>query len=143
MLLVSASRRIGSRKLGNTAGVDGLMRLVEKGDRKTAKLFREAVEECLEGIRETLACLNTRHDRFVWESDFIRNGDTERVLARLMRLHECHQDGRLWLDLSAANYEKEYVLRRSDGTTVYAARDLAYHIWKAIIRRIVDVRFGS
>jgi arginyl-tRNA synthetase len=112
------------------AEVDSLMQEVEKGDPGIAAVFRKVVSECLEGFRETLSRLNTRHDRFVWESDFIRNGDTGRVLARLQRMEECHQDGKLWLDLSAAGFEKEYVLRRSDGTTVYAARDLAYHIWK-------------
>jgi arginyl-tRNA synthetase len=138
-LYIAANREL-EKNPDITAEVDGLMRLVEKGDRETAQLFRKAVEECLDGIRETLTHLNTRHDRFVWESDFIRNGDTERVLARLMRLSECHQEGRLWLDLSAAGFEKEYVLRRSDGTTVYAARDLAYHIWKGHNSdRIVDV----
>jgi arginyl-tRNA synthetase len=138
-LYIAANREL-EKNPDVTAEVDGLMRLIEKGDKKTAQLFRAAVEECLDGIRETLACLNTRHERFVWESDFIRNGDTERVLARLMRLQEYHEDGRLWLDLSAAGFEKDYVLRRSDGTTVYAARDLAYHIWKGHnFDRIVDV----
>ena len=138
-IYIAANREL-EKNSDITAEVDELMQLVEKGDRKITQFFRRAVEECLDGFRETLAHLNTRHDRFVWESDFIRNGDTDRVLARLMRLDECHLDGRLWLDLSAAGFEKDYVLRRSDGTTVYAARDLAYHIWKGHNSdRMVDV----
>jgi arginyl-tRNA synthetase len=55
-------------------------------------------------------------------------------------MDECHEDGRLWLDLSNEGFEKEYVLRRSDGTSVYAARDLAYHIWKGRnFDRMIDV----
>jgi arginyl-tRNA synthetase len=122
------------------AEIDALMQQVERRETGTTTAFRKVVSECLEGFRETLVRLNARHDRFVWESDFIRNGDTERVLARLQRMDECHRDGRLWLDLSSAGFEKEYVLKRSDGTTVYAARDLAYHIWKGRnFDRVVDV----
>jgi arginyl-tRNA synthetase len=136
---IAANRELEKRP-EIVAGIDSLMQQVEKGDPGTASAFRKVVSECLEGFRETLVRLNTRHDRFVWESDFIRNGDTERVLARILRMEECHQNGKLWLDLSSAGFEKEYVLRRSDGTTVYAARDLAYHIWKGRnFDRMVDV----
>ena len=120
--------------------VDRFMQNVEKGDAETVTLFRKVVSECLDGFRETLSLLHARHDRFVWESDFIRNGDTSRAIDRLKRQDECHEDGTLWIDLSAAGIEKEYVLRRSDGTTVYAARDLAYHIWKGRnFDRVIDV----
>ncbi|MCG7854720.1 MAG: arginine--tRNA ligase, partial [Methanoregulaceae archaeon] len=120
--------------------VDRFMQKVEKGDAETVILFRKVVSECLDGFRETLSLLHARHDRFVWESDFIRNGDTLRVIDRLKRQDECHEDGTLWIDLSDAGIEKEYVLRRSDGTTVYAARDLAYHIWKGRnFDRVIDV----
>jgi len=136
---IAANRKI-EQDPAIVAEVDRFMQKVEKGDAETVSLFRNAVSECLDGFRETLACLNTRHDRFVWESDFIRNGDTSRVIARLQRQDECHEDGKLWIDLSAAGFEKEYVLRRSDGTTVYAARDLAYHIWKGRnFNRVIDV----
>jgi arginyl-tRNA synthetase len=136
---IAANRKI-EQDPAIVAEVDCLMQKVEKGDAETVSLFRNAVSECLDGFRDTLACLNARHDRFVWESDFIRNGDTSRVIARLKRQDECHEDGKLWIDLSAAGFEKEYVLRRSDGTTVYAARDLAYHIWKGRnFDRVIDV----
>jgi arginyl-tRNA synthetase len=122
------------------AEIDRFMQLVEKGDRETVALFRNAVNESLDGFKETLARLNTRHDRFVWESDFIRNGDTRRIIDRLKRMDECHENGKLWIDLSADGFEKEYVLMRTDGTTVYAARDLAYHIWKGRnFDRMIDV----
>ncbi len=136
---IAANRKI-EQEPEIVAEVDSFMQKVENGDKETVSLFRNAVSECLEGFRDTLARLNARHDRFVWESDFIRNGDTSRVIARLMHQDECHEDGKLWIDLSAAGFEKEYVLRRSDGTTVYAARDLAYHIWKGKnFDRIIDV----
>ncbi|MDI9633154.1 MAG: arginine--tRNA ligase [Methanolinea sp.] len=123
------------------AEVDRLMQSVEAGDPGTVREFRSAVTACLEGFRTTLSRLGARHDRFIWESDFVRNGDTERVLSRLSHMEECREEGgRLWLDLSAHGFGKEYVLRRSDGTTVYAARDIAYHVWKARnFDRVIDV----
>lgn len=136
---IAANREI-ERDPGIVAGVDLLMQRVEKGDAPTMALFRNAVSECLEGFAVTLARLNTRHDRFVWESDFIRNGDTARLLDRVRRMDEYHEEGKVWLDLSGQGFEKEYVLRRSDGTSVYAARDLAYHIWKGRnFDRVIDV----
>ncbi|MCU0632916.1 MAG: arginine--tRNA ligase [Methanolinea sp.] len=138
-IYIAANRELEARP-ECVAEVDRLMQLVEKGDPATVLLFREAVTECLEGFRETLQRLGARHDRFVWESDFIRNGDTDRVLAKISHMPECKNDGKLWLDLSSCGFEKEYVLRRSDGTSVYAARDLAYHTWKGRnFDRVIDV----
>jgi arginyl-tRNA synthetase len=138
-IYIAANRKL-EEDPGIVAGVDLLMQQVERGDPRTTSLFRNAVSECLEGLRITLGRLSAKHDRFVWESDFVRNGDTDRLLARIRRMDECHEDGRLWLDLSNAGFEKEYILRRSDGTSVYAARDLAYHIWKGRnFDRMIDV----
>jgi arginyl-tRNA synthetase len=120
--------------------IDRLMQKVEAGDPEVTKKFRTAVTICLDGIKKTLSDLGVSHDRFIWESDFVRNGDVERVLSRIHRLDEYREDETVWLDLSAHGFEKPYILRRSDGTTVYAARDIAYHIWKSRnFGRIIDV----
>lgn len=123
-----------------TQQVDNLMQRVEAGDPATVKKFRKEVSRCLDGFAVTLKNLNVTHERFVWESDFIRNGDTKRVIGRLKKLPQAKEEGTLALDLTECGYEKEYVIRRSDGTSVYAARDLAYHVWKAAnFDRIIDV----
>jgi arginyl-tRNA synthetase len=120
--------------------IDKRMALVEKGDPKTVKEFRSAVKLCLDGMKETLHSLNAPHDRFVHESDFVRNGLMVNVLHRIDVLPQAKHDGTLSLDLSEFGFEKEYVLRRSDGTSVYAARDLAYHEWKGENSdRVIDV----
>ncbi|HMA05526.1 MAG TPA: arginine--tRNA ligase [Methanomicrobiales archaeon] len=125
---------------GSAPEIDGLMQKVEAGDPEVMRKFRSAVTICLDGIKKTLSDLGVSHDRFIWESDFVRNGDVERVLGRIKRLAEYREDETVWLDLTAAGFEKPYILRRSDGTTVYAARDIAYHIWKARnFGRIIDV----
>lgn len=123
-----------------TADIDRLMQQVEAGDPDTIRQFKVPVKRCLDGFKETLAHMNVKHDRFVHESDFIRNGDTTKILVRISRLPEAKIEETLSVDLSAYGFEKNYVLRRSDGTSVYAARDIAFHIWKGHnFDRIIDV----
>ena len=123
-----------------TEEIDLLMQEVERGDPETAGKFRAAVSLCVEGIKATLAALNAHHDRFVWESDFVRIGDVDRVIEQVRRLPQAHEDETLWVDLSEQGFEKKYILRRSDGTSVYSTRDLAYHTWKGRnADRMIDV----
>jgi len=136
---IAANRAIGNDP-GITSQVDSLMQRVEGGDQATVKKFRREVSRCLDGFAVTLKNLNVAHDRFVWESDFIRNGDTKRIIGRIKKLPQVKQEGTLALDLSECGFEKEYIIMRSDGTSVYGARDLAYHAWKAAnFDRIIDV----
>jgi arginyl-tRNA synthetase len=123
-----------------TQQVNILMQLVENGDPSTVKKFRREVSRCLDGFRVTMKDLNVTHDRFVWESDFIRNGYTDRIIAKLRKLPQARDEETLALDLEEFGFSNKYVIRRSDGTSVYAARDLAYHAWKAAnFDRIIDV----
>ncbi|WML67269.1 MAG: Arginine--tRNA ligase [Methanoregula sp. SKADARSKE-2] len=138
-IYIAANRGI-ERDPGITKEVDTLMQLVENGDPATVKKFRREVARCLDGFAVTLADLNVRHDRFVWESDFVRNGNTERIINKLKRLPQAKEEETLALDLSEFGFENKYVIRRSDGTSVYAARDLAFHTWKAAnFDRVIDV----
>ena len=136
---IEANRDL-EKNLEAVSEIDRLMQKVEAGDPEVTKKFRTAVTICLDGIKKTLSDLGVSHDRFIWESDFVRNGDVGWVLSRIQRLEEYREDETIWLDLSAHGFEKPYILRRSDGTTVYAARDIAYHIWKGRnFSRIIDV----
>ncbi|KLK88451.1 arginyl-tRNA synthetase [Methanoculleus sediminis] len=136
---VAANREI-EKDPAITGEIDRLMQKVERGDAETVAKFRRAVSLCAEGIKATLAALNARHDRFVWESDFIRIGDVDRVVEQIRRLPQAHEDETLWVDLSEQGFEKKYILRRSDGTSVYSTRDLAYHTWKGRnYDRMIDV----
>jgi len=125
---------------GITQQVNVLMQLIENGDPATVRKFRKEVSRCLDGFKVTMKGLNVAHDRFVWESDFIRNGNTERIVNKLKRMPQAREEETLALDLSEFGFENKYVIRRSDGTSVYAARDLAYHAWKgANFDRVIDV----
>jgi arginyl-tRNA synthetase len=136
---IAANRAIENDP-GITPQVDRLMQRVEGGDPATVNKFRREVSRCLDGFAVTLKNLNVAHERFVWESDFIRNGDTRRIIGRIKKLPQVKQEGTLALDLTGCGFEKEYIIMRSDGTSVYGARDLAYHAWKAAnFDRIIDV----
>ena len=138
-IYIAANREI-EKEPQITQQVNELMQLVEKGDTTTVKKFRNEVSRCLEGFEVTMKNLNVAHDRFVWESDFIRNGYTERIINRIKKLPQARQEETLALDLSEFGFENKYVIRRSDGTSVYAARDLAFHAWKgANFDRMIDV----
>jgi arginyl-tRNA synthetase len=136
---IAANREI-EKDEGITQQVNTLMQLVENGDPATVKKFRREVSRCLDGFKVTMMDLNVAHDRFVWESDFIRNGNTERIINKLKRLPQARDEETLALDLSEFGFSNKYVIRRSDGTSVYAARDLAFHAWKgANFDRMIDV----
>ncbi len=127
---IAANREI-DKDPSITQQVNTLMQLVEHGDPATVKKFRREVSRCLDGFAITLNDLNVKHDRFVWESDFIRNGYTDRIIAKIKKLRQAQDEETLALDLEEFGFSNKYVIRRSDGTSVYAARDLAYHTWKA------------
>ena len=92
-------------------------------------MFKSVVKMCLEGVEETSQRLHIIHDRFVWESQFIRDGSIERILETLK--DHTNQNDVLYLDLTDYGIEKELILTRSDGTSLYTTRDLAYHLQKS------------
>lgn len=108
--------------------VEKLMLAYERGDSEAIEKFRNAVERALQGIKETLMSINIEHDEFVWESEFIRNGYVDRFLEFLDEKGLIKKDGAWIIELEG--FEKEVVLRRENGTTLYMTRDLAYHLWK-------------
>ncbi|MDY6965931.1 MAG: arginine--tRNA ligase [Halobacteriota archaeon] len=124
--------------------VDRLIQMKESGDEETSKKFEGAVKLCLAGITSTLERMNVHHDRFVWESEFVSSGDVQDIIESVEKSKYSEmKDGALVLNLEDFGFEKEYVVRRSDGTSLYSTRDLAYHQWKSKGRdRIIDV-FGA
>ena len=112
--------------------VDNLIKAYEGGLNKDLdKVFEKAVNDCLIGVKQTLNSLNIVHDDFVWEGQFVRNGDVDEVVNGLIASGHTKENEVLCLDLEDFGIEKELVLRRSDGTSLYSTRDLAYHKWKS------------
>jgi arginyl-tRNA synthetase len=100
--------------------------------------FKSVVLSCLEGVKNTCRRLKIKHDSFIWESSFVRDGSVQRILNALEG--HTHQNEVLYLDLNEYGLEKELILTRSDGTSLYSTRDLAYHLQKSEnADKVVDV----
>jgi arginyl-tRNA synthetase len=102
------------------------------------KKFQNVVLNCLEGVKYTCRRLNIQHDSFIWESSFVRDGSVKRIFNALEGY--THHNEVLYLDLNDYGIEKELILTRSDGTSLYSTRDLAYHLQKSEnAYKVVDV----
>ncbi len=121
--------------------VDAIMRKYETSDPDTIKKFKDAIDTAMEGIKESLQRMNILHDKFIWESQFVRGGDVTRIVERIKLLDRAiMKDGAFMVELKDVGIEKPLVIQRSDGTTLYTTRDLAYHEWKASqCDRMIDV----
>jgi arginyl-tRNA synthetase len=118
----------------------------EKNEKATSALVREVANLCLEGMRTTLDNMEIRFDTWDWESDLIWQEKVENVLGKLRMLPFANSEGlSTSLDVNAIveayslredfhlsqNYEvPSLTLARSDGTTLYPTRDVAYTIVK-------------
>ena len=128
------------------AEINNLMKSYERGDREAKELIRNVTSICLEGFKRTLERANITFDSWDWESDFIWNGSVAECLNSLKRTpYVFHRGEVLEFDAEAVasdfglkslfglkeNYEiPSLTLGRSDGTTLYTTRDIAYSIWK-------------
>lgn len=109
--------------------IDEILRNYEEGtDQKLIDSFESVVENCIDGIKQTLKDLNIKMSLYKWESTFLRNGSVEDVLEKLQPF--TIKKDILYLPLEKYDIDKELVLRRSNGTSLYATRDLAYHQYK-------------
>ena len=121
--------------------VDKLIQTYESGeDEELNKIFEEVVNYCVDGVKETLNRINIKHDKYVWEGQFVRNGDVEKVVKDLTDAGFVRENEVVYLDLIDFGIEKELVLQRSNGTSLYSTRDLAYHRWKNTIGdKVIDI----
>jgi arginyl-tRNA synthetase len=124
------------------SAVEALMRNYEAGDETTVRKYEAVVNKCLTGVKESLNRLNIQHDLFVLEGEFVRGGAVEEVVDELKQKGDIKLDGTALL-LQLEGIEKALVIKRTDGTSLYTTRDLAYHRWKSNrCDRVIDV-FGK
>ena len=112
--------------------ISEILNKYEHLDPEVSAKIKKMVETCLAGQQMTLARMNVFYDKFVWESSFVQNGAVNEVIDKLSKTQyaERKPDGMLALDLTSFGMDKEFVLTRADGTSLYTTRDLAYHQWK-------------
>jgi arginyl-tRNA synthetase len=122
--------------------INALLNIYEKNEEEElGKMFRTVVNNCLEGITTTTDRLDIKLDSFIWESSFIRDGSVKNVLEDLDPWLEKNEV--VYLDLKDYGIEKELILIRSDGTSLYTTRDIAYHLQKSENADIVIDVLGS
>jgi len=122
----------------SSKGVEGevasMTRAFEDGDPQVIAQVRETAERMLGGIRQSLDSVNVHIDNYAWESQFILNGEARKVVERLKSTPYCHEEGgAYYLDLSEFGIhgrDTKFFFTRSDGTTLYTTRDMAYHLDK-------------
>ncbi len=126
--------------------IQELGRKYEQNDKETTHLIRGIVERCLEGIKTSLQEIGIVFDKWDWESQLLWEGLVKKTLDRLTQLPFTKPEGDSFvLDANAIveayslreqfglspNYEvPSLTLVRSDGTTLYSTRDVAYSLVK-------------
>lgn len=115
--------------------ISEIVKKIEQGDKKTFSLVKKAYTPVLEGIKESLKRININIDRYIPESEFVKDKSVDFVVEKLKHLKYCNKEnGAYFLDLKPFGVKgrnTKFIFLRKDGTTLYATRDIAYHIWKA------------
>src|SRR5256886_1514259 len=123
-----------------------LIRKYEKGERETRSLIRRVSQMVLAGFEETLRRARIYFDQWDWESEMLWTGRVSELLDRLKETGLARSKGGSW-ELDVGKAVKDYDLReklglsptfevasltltRSDGTSLYPTRDIAYTLYK-------------
>lgn len=119
------------------------IREMEKGGPVAEEVHRIS-SEVLDGMEMSLSRMGITIDRRVWESSFVKNGDVTALLDRLRQTEYMVTDGSAeYLELESfgiSGRSTRLYLTRSDGSTLYTTRDIAYHLWKLNnASRVIDI----
>lgn len=111
-----------------------LVHASEHGDDSVLDKFEQAYKPVLDGMLETLSRLGIDFDTFTKESKFVVDGSVSSLMERLenLEIHGTADNGAHFLDLGQRGLKgkTEFFYRRGDGSSLYATRDIAYHMWK-------------
>ena len=144
-----ANYRVANKKMESDPSVkdeiSSMLRGFEAGDRTVIDTVRHTAEIMLDGLRETLSAINVELDRYTWESGYIADGSAKDVVERLKKTKYAGttDDGACYVELKDFGVQgknTKFTFTRSDGTTLYTTRDLAYHLDKFTrADRLIDV----
>ena len=137
-LYASANARAEQDSAFAEAGFE-LLAKIEQGDAEVKKKFYAVTELCLQGQLAVLARLGIKYDRFDRESDFVKDPRLDKILEALREKGALFTDEeqRLSVDMCQighpqypANEGRYVALLRSNGSSMYVYRDVAYTIEK-------------
>ncbi|DAC72983.1 MAG TPA: arginine--tRNA ligase [Thermoplasmata archaeon] len=118
-----------------TEAIGEIVKKLEQGDHNTIDMIHASYAPVLDGIKQSLSRINIHIDTYIPESAFINDKSVDRVINELKQTTYCHeQDAAFYLDMEPFGIHgrsTKFFFLRSDGTTLYATRDIAYHQWKA------------
>jgi len=126
--------------------INELIRKYEKANPETKSLIRRVSQMVLAGFEESLRRAHIHFDQWDWESDMLWSGRVSELLDRLKDTGLAHNKAGAWvldvgkavdvhslrgqLGLSKSFEVSSLTLTRSDGTTLYPTRDIAYSLYK-------------
>jgi arginyl-tRNA synthetase len=117
-----------------TQAITEIIHGCEQGNPELLRHAKKIYSQVLEGIIQSLERLNIILDSFIEESKFLLDGSVHNVITRLTKTPYSSKEGTaLYLNLEKFGIHgrnKKFFLTRNDGTSLYATRDIAYHIWK-------------
>ena len=121
-----------------------LVHASEHGDVGVLDAFEAAYTPVLEGMLATLSRLGISYDTFTKESRFVVDGTVAQLMETLdaLDIAGTADNGAGFLDLGQRGLKgkTEFFYRRGDGSSLYATRDVAYHMWKwSESNRLVNV----
>ncbi len=98
----------------------------ENGDKELITSIQEVASIVLDSIKSSLKKIGIEISTYVWESNFILYGEVNRMLDDIST--ELKSEGNAkYLAIG----DKKIFLTRTDGTSLYFARDIVYHLFKA------------
>ncbi len=112
-----------------------ILHKLEADDKKVREQFRKIVDICVKGQTSILKEMGITFDRFDYESDYLFGKKTDQVLALLKKTGKVFEDEEKRWVLNQEEFKLPMkspvlVLTRSDKTSLYPLRDLAYTIDK-------------
>lgn len=130
--------------------IEDLIKKMEDGDLNVVQEFARVVNFCLDGQIETLKRLKIFFDVLTKESWLSHSGLVNAVLKQLSKTKFFKKMGEMKinnnlggddeevkinpdldvLDLTSFGINKPFILTRTNGTALYATRDIAYSLWK-------------
>lgn len=120
--------RIISNNYDNSLEIQGDVDQRVSEVERDPKIHEEYSSKVMEGIQDSLERLNVHIDEEKYESDFVENSEVRNVLAELEKLSVCgEEEGALYINVD----DQKVFLKRRDDTSLYPARDIAFHRWKA------------